>query len=289
MTTIMITGARGFLGKALGQKARQEGCSVVALDAEDGDIANKDLFSRYEHDGIEHVFHLAARTYVPDSWDNPYEFYMTNVMGTGNVLEFCKRKKLSLTYVSAYLYGQPDTLPISEDHPLRPNNPYAQSKHLAEQLCQFYAKHHQTRTTIIRPFNIFGAGQNGKFLIPHIIRQALHGQDIQVKDLLPRRDYVYIDDVVDALMRTVQPAWEFSIFNIGAGHSLSVREIIDIIQDILGTSKQIVTDRSVRQNELPDVVADISKASRLLHWQPRHDFREAMEEVLRTEKERQSS
>lgn len=276
----MITGARGFLGSALSEKARREGCAVVALDAEQGDITDRGLFDRYEHESIDHVFHLAAKTYVPDSWDRPYQFYMTNVMGTGNVLELCRRRKLSLTYVSAYLYGQPETLPISENHPVRPNNPYAQSKYLAEQLCEFYARQYGVRTTIIRPFNIFGAGQNKVFLIPHIIEQVLHDDVIRVKDLTPRRDYVFVDDVVNALFLTIRPKQDLSLFNIGAGYSLSVKEIIDIVQNTLNCSKRIASDQTARKNEVPDVVADITKAREELDWFPRFSFKDGIAEII---------
>jgi nucleoside-diphosphate-sugar epimerase len=284
MNKILITGAQGFLGSALKRRCISAGLPVLELGTAHGDITDNNIFSAYESEDISHVFHLAAKTFVPASWVHPSVFYQTNTMGTENVLEFCRRKGLSLTYVSAYLYGPPKRLPIAEDHPIAPNNPYAHSKYLAEQLCEFYARHYKIKVTVIRPFNIYGAGQNIKFLIPHIIHQALHGDVIKIKDLHPKRDYVYIDDVVEALMLTQQPSAALSTYNIGAGNSLSVKEIIDIIQEILQTRKPVEAEEVVRQNELPDVVADITKARQGLHWTPKHSFREGMAKLIQHEK-----
>ena len=84
------------------------------------------------------MFHLAARTYVPDSWKRPVEFYQTNVLGTANVLEYCRASGASFTLVSSYMYGRPERFPIPEDHPLHAFNPYGHSKLLAEDLARFY-------------------------------------------------------------------------------------------------------------------------------------------------------
>jgi GDP-4-dehydro-6-deoxy-D-mannose reductase len=280
MSGILITGSNGFLGHALCERLSKESHNIFKLDIDRGDITDRAVFRPFAKEDIRHVFHLAARTYVPDSWDSPFDFYHTNVMGTENVLEFCRLKKSSLIYVSAYIYGQPDFLPVNENHPVRPNNPYAHSKYLAEQLCEFYARYFEVKTTIIRPFNIYGAGQGGKFLIPHITHQALHDRCIAVKDLHPRRDYVYLDDVVDVLTLTMNLDDPFSILNIGSGYSLSVKEIIDIIQDVAGTEKLVETAHVVRENELADVIADIKRVYQKLHWKPKHDFRAGITKVI---------
>lgn len=279
MKRVLVTGSRGFVGSALKKRLLSEGYEVLEMDA-DNDVAAPASFSRLEEARPAHVFHLAGKTFVPESWQDPLAFYNTNVTGTMNVLDFCRRNGASLTYVSAYLYGVPERLPIPEDAPIRPNNPYAHSKYLAEQLCEFYAREFNVRTTVVRPFNVFGPGQAERFLIPFIIRQAIEENEIRVKDLAPKRDYVYIDDLVDALVVSMGSKEGFAVYNVGSGYSVSVGEVISAVQDALGTDKPVVSENEVRKNEINDVVADISKAARGLGWRPAHSFKEGVKKII---------
>lgn len=282
----MVTGASGFIGRALASALEAGGREVVAMDSADGDIAAPETLAGCAEEDIAHVFHLAGRTFVPDSWDDPQSFCRTNVLGTFNVLEFCRRKRVPLTYVSAYVYGHPDSLPIGEDSAIRPSNPYALTKRLAEQACEFHADAHGLPVTTIRPFNVYGIGQAAHFLIPSIIDQALDdGGEIVVKDLAPRRDYIYLDDLVRALLATLDRPQGYRVYNIGSGASLNVQEVIDIVQDVAHSRKRIVCGDTVRANELMDVVADISRARRELGWNPVVSFREGIENIIRAMRE----
>jgi nucleoside-diphosphate-sugar epimerase len=278
---VLVIGASGFIGSALATRLMAQGLDVVPVDSSVGDIADRETLAKFAHLEIAHVFHLAGKTFVPDSWDDPQAFCQTNVLGTINVLEFCRKKHIPVTYVSAYVYGHPDRLPIAEDSEIRPSNPYALSKRLAEEVCEFYASAYQLPVTTIRPFNVFGIGQAKHFLIPAIIEQALGtGNDIVVKDLAPRRDYVYLEDLVTALLATLDKTDGYSVYNIGSGVSLSVQEAIEVIQDVAGTKKKIVCDHAVRNNELMDVVADISKAGRELNWRPQYTFEQGIRSII---------
>lgn len=283
MSKILVTGANGFIGKALFARLQKQGLDVVAMSSIGGDIADPDTLKKFTDVDVSHVFHLAAKTYVPDSWNNPESFYRTNVLGTVNILEFCKAHGISMTFVSAYVYGHPETLPIKETSSVRPSNPYAMSKRLAEELCEFYANIYDLPVTTLRPFNVYGVGQNEKFLIPSIIRQVLDTQNIAVKDLAPKRDYVYLEDLLTALLATLGRSKGYHVYNIGSGTSLSVKEVIDIIQEAARTHKEIVCDNEVRSNELLDVVADISKVGNELGWHPQYSFREGIENMIRSE------
>lgn len=288
MNKILVTGASGFIGRALVARLKSQSFDVVAICSADGDIANPKTLERLIQGDISHVFHLAGKTYVPDSWNNPAEFYQTNLLGTSNVLEFCKKRSIPITYVSAYVYGHPETLPIKESSPIRPSNPYALSKRLAEEACEFYYAVHNLPITVIRPFNVYGIGQGDNFLLPTIISQALASEVILVKDLLPKRDYVYLQDLLTALLATLKKKQGYHVYNVGSGYSLSVKEVIDIIQEVAGTRKEIICDKVARANELMDVVADISKAANELGWQPEYSFRAGIEEIIYAEvKERQ--
>src|SRR6266496_2153951 len=167
--SILVTGASGFLGKHLVAALERNGERVVTHSTRDGDLATM----QPQVEGVRHVYHLAAKTYVPASWKRPAEFYAANVMGAVNVLEYCRKQGACFTLVSSYMYGQPERLPIPEDHPLRAFNPYGHSKLLAEETARFYASSFGVAVNVVRPFNLYGPGQPDDFLIPTLIRQAL--------------------------------------------------------------------------------------------------------------------
>lgn len=280
MKNILVTGSSGFIGRQLTVALRDSGCSVLELGRDTGDIADTSTLERFYDVPVDFVFHLAGRTYVPDAWREPAEFQRVNVNGAVNVLELCRERKIPLTYISAYLYGIPASLPIKESDRIEPNNPYALSKHLAESLCNFYADYYDVPITIIRPFNIYGKGQKPNFLIPEIIAQVKAGKPIHVMDLMPRRDYLYLDDLIAGLLCTLSAQPGCRTYNLGYGSSMSVREIIDIIQSAAGTALEVVCENRTRINEIPDVYADISKAAREMAWRPRVSFLEGVRKLL---------
>lgn len=289
MSKILVTGASGFIGRALVSRLKAQGRDVVPVDSADGDIASRETLAKFAQQDIAHVFHLAGKTFVPDSWDDPQAFCQTNVLGTVNVLEFCRKSRIPITYVSAYVYGHPDSLPIGENSAIRPSNPYALTKRLAEEACEFYASAYDLPVTTIRPFNVYGIGQAEIFLIPAIISQAVDArEDIVVKDLAPRRDYVYLEDLVTALLATLDKTGGYRVYNIGSGVSLSVQEVIDAIQDVADTQKKVVCNNVARTNELMDVVADISKAGKELGWHPEYSFRAGIENIIRSKRDKEA-
>ena len=280
LKTILVTGSSGFIGSALTNKLEILGFNVITFNTAMGDVSECNFIDIYKDIEINHIFHLAAKIFVPDSWENPMDFYKTSVLGTGNILELCREKKISLTFVSAYLYGQPDKLPISEDDTIKSNNPYAHSKYLAEELCRFYSEYYDVKVTIARPFNIYGKNQKSMFLIPYIIDQVLNNETIKVKDLKPKRDYIYLDDLIRGLIKTLNSTSNFLIYNFGSGEELSVEEIINIIQKVANTRKKIISEKVERKNEIMNVIADVSKAKNDLNWSPRFSFEDGIKEII---------
>ncbi len=281
MTKVLVTGANGFIGKQLVDALVQLDLAVISYTHDDGDIAEEDTWKKLPV--VDYVFHLAGRSFVPDSWNDPAGFIQTNVNGTGLALDYCKLHGARLIFLSAYLYGVPTQLPISEAEPVSPNNPYALSKHLAEKLCKFYSSYWKVPVTIIRPFNVFGSGQRSEFLIPKIINQVRNSDEICVMDLEPKRDYIYVKDLVNALVKTINLNDGFNFFNIGSGKSYSVRELIDIIQRAARTDLPIRSEYISREQEIPDVRADITRANNQLGWVPKFTFADGIHEILHSE------
>jgi GDP-4-dehydro-6-deoxy-D-mannose reductase len=281
MTRVLVTGAGGFIGMPLTKALLAAGLDVIPIKREYGDLAHATTWERIPK--ADALIHLAGRSYVPDSWRDQIGFMQSNTVATGHALEYCHRHGARLIFVSAYVYGVPSHLPIREDDPVRPNNPYALSKRMAEELCEFYAEYRGVPVTVLRVFNVYGPGQRAEFLIPKIIRQVRTGREIRVRDLNPKRDYIYLDDVVDALVKALTVPGKFTLVNIGSGESLSVREIIDRIQKISGTMLPIHSDGLERQQEIPEVRADISRARSVLGWQPRYGFDAGIQAMLNEE------
>lgn len=233
MSKILVTGSTGFIGKHLIPSLRNAQYEIIEANSISGDIAEESTWRKFPK--VDVVIHLAGKSYVPASWTDPASFIGCNLMGTVAALNYCKMHDSRLIFISSYLYGNPLELPIPETAPLKATNPYALSKKLAEEACKFYSDSLGVNITILRPFNVYGAGQDENFLVPSIIRQVSSGKDIEIKDLEPKRDYIYINDLVDALVKAVSYSKKFDIFNIGSGKSHSVQELIHVIQNIYGT------------------------------------------------------
>jgi nucleoside-diphosphate-sugar epimerase len=275
--SVLVTGADGFIGAHLVKALRAAGHVVCTHSTRQGDIKN----CRLSFEGVSHVFHLAARTFVPDSWSAPLSFYEVNLLGTVNVLEFCRARGASVTLVSSYVYGPSARLPISEGEPLCAFNPYSHTKILAEETGLYYQRQFGVPVTIVRPFNVYGPGQDRRFLIPTILTQAIDpGQAaIVVADLRPRRDYIFVADLISLLVGTTFRR-EGGIFNAGSGSSWGVGDVIAIVNGLLPVPKPVRANGPKRPDEVLDVIADISRARDEFGWEPRVTLRDGLHETL---------
>lgn len=278
MSKVLVTGASGFIGQHLVPSLRDVGHEVLAASSASGDVADERTWSSYPQADV--VVHLAGKAFVPASWDNPAAFIRCNLLGTVGALDYCLRHNARLVFISSYLYGRPTVLPIPETAVLRANNPYALSKKLAEDACRFYAHSLGAKITILRPFNVYGCGQSDSFLVPSIIRQVATSDRVRVKDLEPKRDYVYVDDVVRAIISATDRQGEFSVFNVGSGESHSVQELIRIVQHVMGTDLPVVSDAQRRKDEVMDTIADITQAKLHLGWVPQWTLLEGVKQMV---------
>lgn len=275
---VLVTGATGFVGRHLVARLKAMGKAVVALSRTTGfDLASDSA----PLDGVGHVFHAAALVGVGESWRDPAGYLNVNAMGTARLLEQCRAAGCGFTLVGGYVYGVPERLPIRETDRVRPNNPYALSKLMAEQLSQFYADYCGVPAAMLRVFNIYGPGQDERMLIPFIVRQLLDPRQdaIEVMDLAPRRDYVHIADVVDAIL-AVSQGQAGRVFNVGSGLSWSVEEIIRKVRQISGISKPYRGRDIRRTEEIDDTVADIGHIREAVGWSPRIGFDQGLAQVI---------
>ncbi len=254
---VLVTGAGGFIGSYLASRLDESGYNVIRHKSSDGDLLKCDSLNKYLN--VDIVYHLAGKTYVPESWEKPYEYINTNNAILLNVLDFCRKNRCRMVYISTYLYGEPEYLPVDEKHKSVATSPYHLGKKLGEDICEFYSRNYDLDIMVLRPFNVYGKGQNEEFLLPKIFCQVMDKSvsSVEVFDLDPRRDYIYVEDFAEIMVKLIPYIKGFDVYNVGSGVSVSVKEVIDIIQAEFGTNKQVIEKKNTRRNEIMDCYADI--------------------------------
>jgi nucleoside-diphosphate-sugar epimerase len=264
---IIVTGHTGFIGNALTSVLADRGMTYRGLSRRTGEDLER-VGAMSELEPASWVIHLAGRVDVPSSWEDPAAFYRANMASALAVAEYARRTGSNVLMLSSYLYGSPIWLPIDETHPVQPSNPYARSKAVAEEILTGYAQDFGLPVVIFRVFNLYGPGQPTSQLISHILVQAMESDTISVRDLSPKRDYLWIDDLVSAILKVVEETTEgCHIYNVGSGVSHSVGDIIDCVTSISGRRKIICSDQA-RPNEIPDCYSDSRKLTEHYNWRP---------------------
>ena len=276
---VAITGTDGFIGQKLIQLFKKNNIETISINRETfSDISNWNNVKDIKKFDI--LIHLAAKSFVPDSYISPINMFNTNINGTLNMLELCRKNKARLIFTSSYVYGNPSYLPIDEKHPIKAFNPYAQSKIIGENLCEIYSNNFDISVVVLRLFNVYGKGQSENFLIPSIIKQ-IKSEKIVLNDLNPKRDYIYIDDLLDVYFKLINKEFSgFKLFNIGSGESVSIKKIISTIELKINKKFDIISLDKIRKNEIKETKADISKISKYINWQPKISFKDGLHKIL---------
>ncbi len=285
MNKIIISGANGFVGRKLRDilNSYTNKYSLYLFDITNGfDLSDFNLIKDIETFDV--FVHLANLSYVPESYIRPHDFYRTNYLTTLNARELCRLRNARMIYISSYIYGNPIHQPVDETHPIRPFNPYAQTKVICEKLCEGYYRDFGVKSTILRPFNIYGEGQKGKLLIPEIVEQLKCGNHVRLKDPYPRRDYVNVKDVAFAIKKCIDtPLESCEAFNICSGKSYSVKEITDIFNLLLQDKAIFSFGISDRKNEVNETVGCYSKFNRATGWTPTISLEDGIKNIIEFE------
>lgn len=232
--------------------------------------------------GIDYVFHLAAQTSVPFSITHPSYTFNVNVSGTVNMLRVCHKAKVKKFVFgsSCAVYGDPYHLPISEDEPKDPISPYAESKQAGEHFCVGFYKTGMLKTALLRFFNVYGPRSplnNYSGVITRFIDNSRKGEPLVVYgDGCQTRDFVYVSDVVDALVSCLDD-WKCDgeIFNVGSGKPTTILDLAKAVVELTG-SKSVIKNENERKGDIKDSYADISKAKKMLRYSPKVTFKEGL-------------
>lgn len=295
--SVVVTGADGFIGSHLAERLVHEGAQVHCLaqynsfgssgwldtlptalrssfSIDHGDVRDGGQMANLLK-GADVVFHLAALIAIPQSYQAPQSFLETNVTGTFNILEACRRhdiEKVILTSTSE-VYGTPISTPISVAHPLQAQSPYAASKVASDQLGLAYASSFGVNVAVLRPFNTYGPRQSLRAVIPTVLAQMQAGcPEVLLGSLYPRRDFTYVSDTVEGfVMMAEAETAPGEVIQLGTGVAVSIGELVEICRSITGSTAPVrESEERVRpeNSEVQVLLSDPSQAFRSLGWQP---------------------
>lgn len=303
---VLITGATGFAGSHLTELCASLGAAVVALGTQprtaasplehvenyiQADLAVPDEARRALAEAApERIFHLAAAGSVAHSWTHPLDVLRENHLITLNLLEAIRTDRPTasvLVACSSEEYGPPARLPVTEDAPLRPQNPYAASKTTADVLAAFYGDAHGLNVARARAFNHAGPRQSEVYVVSGLARQIAlaerSGADevtVTTGNLDVRRDFVDVRDVVRAYWRLLEDGGA-DVYNVCAGRSVSIADIIAGLAEHTALAVGQETDPALlRQNEVMDVIGSYEKLSRATGWEPEIELSRTLGDAL---------
>ena len=294
---VLVTGADGFIGSHLVEMLVRDGYKTRAfvmynsmnswgwLDNAPSDVSNHfEVVAGDIRDprGIEDamkdvdiVLHLAALIAIPFSYDSPDAYVQTNVTGTLNVLEAARRlgtEKVVATSTSE-VYGTAQFVPITEDHPLNAQSPYAATKVGADQIALSFHRSFELPVAVLRPFNTYGPRQSARAVIPTIIAQITAGsREVKLGALHPTRDFTFVRDTARGFVQAMQCDGAVGrVTNIGSGFEISIADTVSAIAEAMGAEIQVLQDESRMRpegSEVERLFAGTERAKELFGWAP---------------------
>lgn len=305
---VLVTGAAGYIGSVTAETLLNAGYEVIALDSlelghraavdaratfVEVDLRDRDaVFAAFATHRPEAVLHFAAYSLVGESMQNPGMYFSNNLVGACNLFDAmlahdCKKFVFSS---SCTVYGQPETMPVTEDLPRNALNPYGASKIIIEEMTEWHARLSGIRAAILRYFNPAGASTqfaedrtHETHLIPLALAVALGtrdhltilGTDYPTPDGTCIRDYIHIVDLAEAHLRALEALERESLIevNVGTGQGVSVREIVDAVRRVTGLPVAVIEGpRRPGGADAPAVYADPTRAEQTLGWKAKHSL-----------------
>lgn len=294
---ILVTGAGGFIGSHLTEMLVRDGYDVRAFVAYNSfnswgwlDRAPKDIAGQFEvlsgdirdpngileaMRGVDTVLHLAALIAIPFSYHSPDSYVQTNITGTLNVLQAARRLGASrvLCTSTSEVYGTAQFVPITEEHPLNAQSPYAATKIAADQIALSFHRSFGTPVAVLRPFNTYGPRQSARAVIPTIISQIVAGsRRIKLGSLTSTRDFTFVRDTARGFIQAMQcEAAVGQVTNIGSGFEISISDTVSAVAEAMAVRIEVeqVDERLRPQaSEVERLFAGTEKAEKLFNWSP---------------------
>jgi len=311
MSTILVTGGAGFIGSHLCERLLSNGIKVICLDNFDtfydpkikiqnaegvakkfpdlfdlatGDIRNPEQVKGVlQKNKVDAVVHLAARAGVRPSIAEPLFYQDVNIRGTIVLLEACKENGIGnfIFASSSSVYGENQRVPFAEkDLDIQPVSPYGATKRAGELLC--YSYHHLYRMNVacLRIFTAYGPRQRPEMAIHKFTRLIDRGEKIPMYgDGSSRRDYTYIDDLIDGMLGVIDRHKGFEIYNLGESQTTSLKKLIRLVEEALGKKANIET-MAFQPGDVSVTYADITKAKRMLKYRPKVKIKEGIQRFV---------
>jgi GDP-4-dehydro-6-deoxy-D-mannose reductase len=308
---ILVTGATGFVGFYMLEYLRDNGVDFYGTYFNEPFDDFKNIFSDYKkftssldlkdknavreliaNVNPDAIIHLAALASPNDSWDILEEMLTNNMLSQLNILEAVRNvspKIKVITVSSGQVYGavKPNEIPLTEEHSIKPNNPYASSKVFQETLSTQYFYNYGIPTVILRPLNHIGPRQTGNFAIPSFVKQivdiekGLKEPIIKVGNLDAKRDFLDVRDVCEAYYLAVIKALPGEAYNLGSGKAYRMKEILEILISYSKVDIKIEVDKNLlRPSDMPILCADHSKFNKATGWEPKYKIEETLKDIL---------
>ena len=299
----LVTGGAGFIGSNITKKLVEEGNDVTVIDNLitgkeknldsvidkitflKGDILDKNLLEDITNN-VDGVFHQAALASVQDSFSNPKEYHNVNVNGTENILELAKKNNFKVVYASSSsVYGNPERIPIKESDSKNPINPYAETKLKKEELATKYAGM-GVKVIGLRYFNVFGKGQSKEYagVLKLFLERIRDGLPPKINgDGTQFRDFVYVEDVADANIISMNSKINHEFFNVGTNTSITILDLAKTIIKFSGLDIEPIFGPALK-GDVKRTIANIDLIKEKIGWEPKIMLEEWIKDIVTTKR-----